>query len=288
MVNLMMVDDSLGTVTRNMASPFPPPNPAVPLPPRIVNLDPGDWIGVGFVGSSRDLAVIKRFSLTSGEESSVTFSPVTGSHITGRVVFDGGPPPASATSLRITTRPAGPAAGASPIPRVSAPMAADGSFELKNVFGTVDLQLASPVPGWMVASEIHGDRDLLDTPLNLNGGEDIRDVQVIMHSQVGGLTGTTIGAEGRPVPGCFVTLFPDGQGSLSPRRARLQRSDQNGRFALSDLVPGNYLAAAATDVDAAVWLTREYVQRLQPAATLVRLTGGTTADLELRCQVGAP
>ena len=178
--------------------------------------------------------------MTGGEESSVTFSPVSGARITGRVLFAGGAPPASAATLRITTRLAGPAAGASPIPRVNAAVASDGSFELENVFGTVDLQLASPVPGWSVASVIHGDRDLLDTPLVLNGGEDIRDVQVTLIDQVGALTGATTTAEGRSVPGCAVTLFPDGQGSLSARLTRLQRSDQNGRFALTDLVPGNY------------------------------------------------
>ena len=57
LVDLMMVDDALGAVTRNIASPFPPPNPAVTLPPRVVALEPGNWIGVGFAGDSREVTV---------------------------------------------------------------------------------------------------------------------------------------------------------------------------------------------------------------------------------------
>ena len=64
---------------------------------------------------------------------------------------------------------------------------------------------------------------------------------------------------------------------------RLLRADSNGRFTAPDLLAGTYLAVAAADIDAAIWQTTDYLNRLRPAATRLTLAGGENRDVSLAC-----
>jgi hypothetical protein len=64
---------------------------------------------------------------------------------------------------------------------------------------------------------------------------------------------------------------------------RLLRADSNGRFTTSALLAGSYLAVASPDVDAAVWQTLEYLDRLRPIATRLTLSGRDQKMVSLRC-----
>jgi hypothetical protein len=160
----------------------------------------------------------------------------------------------------------------------------DGTFEISAVVGTIALQPTAPVRGWTLRAVRYGDRDLLDEPLTLTGSEEISGVQVVFTDQLAELSGTAVDAQGQLSPGCAVALFPDaGDLRAGSRRARLQRADQYGRFTMTDLLAGSYLAAAGPDVDAAVWLTADYRDRLRPAATRVTLADHEKKAIRLPC-----
>jgi hypothetical protein len=277
MINLFLPGDTPGSVLANRGVPLSPANPKM-----TPTLEPGEWVAVA-LGNARSIARVK---LSSGEEASLALTLGSGARIAGRVVFDGSSAPPALASVRLGVRGVGPDAAVPPPGLSGGPVAvkADGSFEMSGVVGTIELQPASPLRGWTLRAVRYGDRDLLDEPLTLSGGEDISGVQVFFTDQVADLSGTTVDSEGRPSPGCTVAVFSDdGRMRFGPRRARLLRADQNGRFSVSDLPEGSYLAAATPEVDAAVWLTADYLSRLQTLATRVSMTGREKKTITLRC-----
>jgi hypothetical protein len=202
LINLMMRDESLGTIVRNIGAPFA----GKEAERRTLTLDPGEWVAVALQNGP---AAFTHFRLSSGDETTLTLTTRSGAHVAGRVVFEGSTTPPRLTSLLIGIRGVG-ADAAAPLARGPAAVSPDGTFELTNVFGTFELRPVTLPRGWVLRAERYGDRDLLDEPLTLNGGEDIRDVQMILTDRLGELAGMAVDAEGRPSPRCAVTLMPDG------------------------------------------------------------------------------
>ena len=131
---------------------------------------------------------------------------------------------------------------------------------------------------------MRGDRDLLDEPLALGGGDELSDLRVVLTDQLAQLAGVTIASDGQPSPGCEVALFPDTADlRFGSRRMRLLRADSNGRFTVPDLLAGTYLTVASPDVDAAIWQTTDYLNRLRSIATRLTLAGGETRNVLLAC-----
>jgi hypothetical protein len=257
--------------------------PLSPSNPRMTStLEPGEWIAVA-LGSARALA---RIRLSSGEDASLTLTLGSGARLAGRVVFDGTTARPPSGTVRLSVRGVGPDAIV-PSPGLSAgPVAvkADGSFEMTGLLGTIELQPASPLHGWTLRAVRYRDRDLLDEPMTLSGGEDISGVEVVFTDRPTDVSGAAVDAAGRPSPGCTVAVFPDADGlRFVARRSRLMRTDQRGRFRIADLPAGSYLAAATPDVDAAMWQTGDSLDRLRNIATRVSLADGDKKALRLSC-----
>jgi len=275
LINLILPGETPGSIVSNRGVPLSPANP------RMINtLQPGDWVAVALVPEGRALTHIK---VSSGDDLAVTLRVGTGARIAGRVVFDGSSQPPSLASLRLAIRGAALDAGAPGLTSGPAVVRPDGTFEATSVIGTITLQPAAPIPGWTLRAETYGDRDLLDQPLTLTEGDDVRGVEMIFTDRLGEVSGTA-NAGGKPSPGCTIAIFPDrGELAFDSRHARLLRADQNGRFRVADLLPGSYLAAATPDVDAAVWMTTAYLERLRSIAVPVTLADREPKTATLPC-----
>jgi hypothetical protein len=277
LINLLQTGDTPGSIIGNRGVPLSPANPRM-----TPSLEPGEWVAVALTKGR----AIAHLALSSGDDTSLTLALRSGARIAGRVMFDGSSTPPAPARIRLGVRGIGPDA-AVPAPGLSngpATVKADGTFEITGVVGAVELQTVSPLPGWTLAAVRYGDRDLLDAPLTLSGVEEITGVQVVFADRLAELSGIATDPEGRPSPGCAVTVFPGDDGTVSgSRRTRLVRADQNGRFSVADLPSGSYLAAATREVDAAVWLTMDALNRLKTVAAPVTITGRETVTAMLRC-----
>src|SRR6185369_8484364 len=132
---------------------------------------------------------------------------------------------------------------------LSVPTKPDGTFTLTGLVGRRELTVnPRPIPGWRVKSITAGGRDLLNLPLDFAGGEDLRDVLIVLTQQTSELTGTVTDANGHPVSGVSVLVFADDRRRL-PGRARWVRPDTLGQFMVEGLPAGEYLVALAEDVD---------------------------------------
>jgi hypothetical protein len=276
MINLFLPGDTPGSILDNRGVPFAAGHPMTPA------LPPDEWVAVALDGTGKSIAHVK---LSSGEETSLTLTLGPGARITGRVTFDGSSTPPAPAAVRLRVRGAGLDAAA-PAPGLSngpVGIGPDGAFEISGVVGTVDLQPAAPLRGWILRAVKYGDRDLLDDPLTVSGTETISGVQIVFTDRLADLSGTVVDAEGRPSPGCDVAVFSDGGAAAASRGARLVRADQTGRFSVSSLLSGSYFVLAALELDVSQWPAADYLRRLRPLAQSVTLTDREQLSVALSC-----
>jgi hypothetical protein len=182
--------------------------------------------------------------------------------LTGRLITDDPSPRAlpDAAKVRVsivqdgaggTAMINGTAMGRVPVP--PARIQADGTFEIDGVLpGTYRLNATLPSETWRLRSAIVDGRDVLDYPLTFSEG-DRSGATLIFSERRASLSGTVQDAAGRPVLDLAVVIVPADTALWRPdsRRVRTTRPATDGTFTFDDLVPGDYLLAALTDVDPA-------------------------------------
>jgi hypothetical protein len=208
-----------------------------------------------------------------------------GARLAGRVIFNGvSPPPAPAVRVEAWNADFGgatayllnPAGGASPVKP-------DGTFVLENVVGRRELRVSNVPQGWFVASIVHEGRNLLNVPLELEGGADVSGVQIVLTDKPTELNGLVVDREQRAIFDCSVLVFAEDR-TLLPGRARWVHPDSSARFVVEGLPAGTYFAVAVADVDDVEWATAEYLDRFRDAAyrpSRVTLADGETKTVLL-------
>lgn len=122
----------------------------------------------------------------------------------------------------------------------------DGAFRLDDVRRTTQrLHLSGLPDGWYMRSAVFGQQDVLKDGLKLGQGDADQSLKITVSSGVAKVEGVVIEPEyGDPASHAIVKLFPD---PPNPHRTDLFRSaptDRNGRFVITNVVPGKYRVIA--------------------------------------------
>ena len=150
------------------------------------------------------------------------------------------------------------------------------TFELNGVFGPTTLS-ASPLPaGWAVKSIDYDGKDLSDKPLDVQGGQSITGVTVVLSKRLPDLQGTLLDPAGAPSAGT-VLLFPDDPDKWveESRLTRVARPDETGRFVFTKTVPGSYYVVALDYVQTGDWNDPAFLEALRPQAQRVSVAEGS-------------
>jgi hypothetical protein len=135
--------------------------------------------------------------------------------------------------------------------------------------------------------------DITDLRLAVNDRDQIRDVRIVITdraSEVGGLVET---ARKRPVAntGVLICSSEPGYRLRTSRRLRLTFTDQNGRWHVAGLPPGEYFAVASPAVDESDLGRPQRLSALQAVGTAFRVDSDSaraTLTLQLASIVAAP
>jgi carboxypeptidase family protein len=247
-------------------------------PTATTRLEPSDW--VFFAHGPRGVA-LTRLSLGS-DDAVVTMTLVKGGRISGRVIAESGSLPAG-TRIALIADPVDPALSRAMLAPTTSPMKPDGTFELADLIGVRELRLAAELRGWIVKDVRLQGRSIADSPFDFKGGEDFRDVEVVLTNKHADLSGTVTDAGNGAVRDYSVLVFPESEERLRHTRrwAQWGRSNQDGRFAVDNLLPGAYLVVAVEDVDDADWSNADYLNQFRAQATRVILAEGEKKTLTL-------
>lgn len=162
----------------------------------------------------------------------------------------------------------------------------DGSFTVHNVFGRARFQVTVP-DGWMVKHIRHDGRDIADTALELRSGEQLTGVEITITNRVTQISGQVVDERSVPVGEATVLLFPAQAERWyeNSRAVRATRPDQQGRWQLKAMPPGEYLALALDYMEVDAWQDPEYLESLRRYAERVTINEGGAHTLALKVVV---
>ena len=151
----------------------------------------------------------------------------------------------------------------------------DQTFELRWLVGANRLSVAPLPPGWALRSIQHDGKDLVDTPIELEGGRRIDEVTIVVSKTLPHVRGTLTTANGQPAEGT-VLLFPEDAAKWGEesRLIRSTRPGTDGVFEFADVIPGDYLAAALEYVRTGDWADPAFLENLRAQAKRVRVEDG--------------
>jgi hypothetical protein len=230
-------------------------------------------------------------TVDGADVTGVVLNASVGWSFSGRVVTDnGGVPDAPRDRFRlaakvvdIDTSPI-PAAGLPPPPPGGGPtipesgrVREDWTFTASNAYGQSRL-VASLPDGWSLKAILHDGRDVTDSALEMKSGEELSGLQVIVATNTTTVSGQLADDKGAPVVDGTVLLFADDASRWweDSRWVRAVRPDQEGRYEIKGLPPGEYLAVALNYVEDGVWNDPDYLESIRRYAQRLTLTEGGT------------
>ena len=162
----------------------------------------------------------------------------------------------------------------------SARVNAGGTFQIDNVLpGEYRVYPWRLKPSFYIKEARFGVADVLSEPLRISG-PDSSILDILLSSNVGAIDGTAAGPLG-PSPGAQVLLVPE----KSRHRHELFRAvtaDQNGRFSISNVVPGAYKLFAWETIEPYSWFDAEVLGRDEAKARSVTVAEGSRQTVEVR------
>ena len=205
--------------------------------------------------------------------------------VSGRVVWEGRSPQPSAT-MRISPAASDPRLVPAAIlsnSDGSGTVDAKGSFSIVGVHGNVLFRpsFSGQPPPWTLKAVRMAGADITDVGYDVVG--DIEGLEVVMTDRGTRVSGVARDARNRPVLDYVVVVLPrDVKPNINPTRfTQTARPDQQGRYQMTDLPPGEYVAAAVE------WLSRdghhdpEFQKRIRSVATPFSLKEGQQLALDL-------
>jgi hypothetical protein len=253
----------------------------------IGNVAPGRYQLMARAGD-RENAEFARMDLNVGLEDVGGLMVVTlpAARIRGSVVTDNGEPlPGGSPGVQIAARPAtsegsfpGQGGGGSAQGRVGA----DGAFDIGNITDPRYVRATLPTAWALKAVRLNG-QDVSDVPIDVAPGQIITGVEVVITRKLSHAEGTVVDAQKRPVLDATVVVFPTDQGlrGFQSRFIRSARPDQEGRFRLSALPPGEYLAVAVQGLEDGQASDPEFIAAVENQAVRLTIEEGETKSVTL-------
>lgn len=211
-----------------------------------------------------------------------------GATVSGSLVFQAtgdAPAPPDPTEVRVVA-PSFDESAVGPNPNARADK--DGRFTLEGVPAGTHVLRANGVPrGWMLKAVTAGGRDITDTPIALRSGQILSGLTMVFTDRLTELSGTVTTAAGAPATDVTVLAFPTDTSLWRPQARQIMttRPDQNGKFQIRALPPGEYYLAPIDPAEPGEWFEPAFLEAHRADAVRVLLAEGDVKTQDVRADV---
>jgi hypothetical protein len=160
----------------------------------------------------------------------------------------------------------------------------DGSFVLAAVPPGVYTLGVSGLPGDLyLKNAVFGSDDALEKPFSIDyGPAESNRLGVEIGLDGGHMSGVVFDGNNAPLPGAQVVLLPEMSIRSRLDRFRTAITDQDGRFVLRGIAPGDYVLTGWSHIEPNAYLDAEYMRPYESFATPVRIAPGENPAAGLR------
>jgi hypothetical protein len=256
------------------------------------NLTPGEYsigvsqtsLGPGLSGSVTD-SISTTVTVAGEDINGLRLIGVKPSTVTGRVILPqttaGAIRPASIQLIANAARP-------TPIPNFGGGggnrVNDDFTFEMKVQPGQRVIRLSPQFQGATLKAVRRNGADVTDDGIEVRPNEDISDVEIELTTQSSELSGMVADARGQTVKDYSVVVFAreSARWFTGSRYLGTGRPDQDGRFKVRNLPPGDYYAIALDYVEPGAGTDPEFLEKIRNQATTFSMTEGAAKPLDLK------
>jgi hypothetical protein len=160
----------------------------------------------------------------------------------------------------------------------------DWTFQVKLRPGMTRLNVTGPPAGWAVKSIRYRGSDVTDSGIDVKPNEEITEIEVELTTRVTVVSGLVATSGGVQAKDYWAIVFARDREKWQPssRYVRSTRPDQDGRFKISGLPAGDYLAVAVDFIEPGQANDPEFLDRMQNRGISLSLGEGEAKALDLK------
>ena len=199
----------------------------------------------------------------------------------GRIVVD----PVAARSLpMLTLRPFPVEPGTVPIGISATRIGDDGTFELKSYPGRMRIDIVNQPSGWAIRAVRLNGVDVTDSGIEFSPNENVRGLEVELTNRLATISGLVTNARGETVKEYSAIAFSQDreQWKETTRYHGGGRPDQDGRFKITGLPPGDYYIIAIDKIEPGESSDPDFLETVRGKATAVSIREGDTRTVDLK------
>jgi hypothetical protein len=162
-------------------------------------------------------------------------------------------------------------------PNANARVDREGRFTLAGVpAGSHWVRASGQLRGWTLKSVTVEGRETIDTPIDLGSGAALTGVALTFTDKLTEVNGTVKDDRGTPFTEYTVLAFPADPSLWRPQARQIMtaRPDQNGRFQIRGLPPGDYLLATVDPTEQGEWFESTFLELHRSEAVRISLGDG--------------
>lgn len=275
--------------------------PLMTIRPSLVR-EPGDARQFHFTGVTRGRYVIRGFALEgtgsdSRRWSGETFLDVEGDGISnviltlqpavtisGQIIRSGTAVEAS-SAVRVELADTSALAtqaitGLGPSHTVSSTASVDGRFEIRNVLpGRYSIRVSTP--GWSLLAVAYQGREVLDEVLEIDGST-AGPLTITLTNRLPTLFGALEVPAHISASSYTLIAFPVSASAVRNARIRMVRPNSKGEYAIRDLLPGEYIVGAVSDIEPNDPLDQSLLDELRGVSARAVVALGENKTLNLK------
>jgi protocatechuate 3,4-dioxygenase beta subunit len=252
------------------------------------SLTPGEYLLQGVPRPASDEAAMMNITIAGADIADLRLVATRAVSVTGRIVTDPGQPLATNT-LSVAMESTSPETTMSFFGLGPGKVLDDNTFALKSGPGVKRVRVLNLPTGWNVRAVRAGGVDVTDSGIDIKPAEDVGGVDVELTSRLTSVIGLVTDARGDVVHDYTALIFPQDQSlwSNASRYIKIGRPDQDGRFTIAGLPPGDYAAVALAHIDAAKIGDPEFLSSLRSGAKTFGLGEAETKPIDLKLSSGS-